>query len=105
MLNKCHISAIENIVTTRDESYKAPTEEGTANHAVQTIAEKASAGKPGIGLQTCKNAPSGKVLKADTGIAENYRIEKESKEPERIVSMYLKYAVNPYTSRLPILLQ
>jgi len=33
-----------------------------------------------MGLQSWKNAPSGKVLKGDIGVAKNYLIEKEIKE-------------------------
>jgi len=47
-----------------------------------------------MGLQTFKNAPDGKVLKGDIGVAKNYLIEKEIKDLERIVSMYLDYAEN-----------
>jgi len=60
--------------------------------AAQIIAERASADKPNMGLQTWKNAPSGKVLKGDIGIAKNYLIEKEIKELERVVTMYLDFA-------------
>jgi len=45
-----------------------------------------------MGLQTFKNAPAGKVLKGDIGIAKNYLIEKEIKELERVVTMYLDFA-------------
>lgn len=45
-----------------------------------------------MGLQTWKNAPSGKILKTDIGVAKNYLIEKEIKELERIVTMYLDFA-------------
>jgi len=62
--------------------------------AAQLIAERADAEKPNMGLQTFKNAPAGKILKRDIGIAKNYLIEKEIKELERIVSMYLDYAEN-----------
>ena len=60
--------------------------------AAQIIAERASSEKPHMGLQTWKNAPSGKILKSDIGIAKNYLIEKEIKELERVVTMYLDYA-------------
>jgi hypothetical protein len=62
--------------------------------AAQLIAERADAEKPFMGLQTFKNAPQGKILKGDIGIAKNYLIEKEIKALERIVSMYLDYAEN-----------
>jgi hypothetical protein len=60
--------------------------------AAQIIAERASVDEPNMGLQTFKNAPSGKVLKGDIGIAKNYLIEKEIKELERMVAMYLDFA-------------
>jgi hypothetical protein len=73
--------------------------------AAQIIAERASADKPNMGLQTWKNAPSGKVLKGDIGIAKNYLIEKEIKELERIVSMYLDYAENQAAREIPMKMQ
>lgn len=45
-----------------------------------------------MGLQTFKNAPDGKVLKSDISTAKNYMSEKEIKELERVVVMYLDYA-------------
>ena len=73
--------------------------------AAQIIAERASADKPNMGLQTFKNAPSGKVLKGDIGIAKNYLIEKEIKELEHIVSMYLDYAENQAARQIPLKMQ
>jgi hypothetical protein len=73
--------------------------------AAQIIAERANADKPNMGLQTWKNAPSGKVLKSDIGIATNYLIEKEIKELERIVSMYLDYAENQAARQIPMKMQ
>lgn len=45
-----------------------------------------------MGLTTWKNAPEGKVLKTDIGVAKNYLQEKELKELNRIVTMYLDFA-------------
>nr|WP_317165442.1 RhuM family protein [Chitinophaga tropicalis] len=70
--------------------------------AAQIIAERADASKPHMGLQTFKNAPAGKVLKSDIAVAKNYLIEKEIKELERIVSMYLDYAENQAARQLPM---
>lgn len=70
--------------------------------AAQIIAERANASKPNMGLQTFKNAPHGKVLKGDVSIAKNYLIEKEIKDLERIVSMYLDYAENQATRQIPM---
>ncbi|MGY4384943.1 hypothetical protein ACVWYN_001979 [Pedobacter sp. UYP24] len=70
--------------------------------AAQLIAERADAGKPNMGLQTFKNAPAGKVLKGDISIAKNYLIEKEIRDLERIVSMYLDYAENQAARQIPM---
>ncbi|MCO5950455.1 virulence RhuM family protein [Mucilaginibacter flavidus] len=60
--------------------------------AAQLIIERADADKPNMGLQTWKNSPSGKILKSDITIAKNYLVEKEIKDLERIVTMYLDFA-------------
>ncbi|MES2730459.1 MAG: virulence RhuM family protein [Bacteroidota bacterium] len=70
--------------------------------AAQIIAERANSTMPNMGLQTFKNSPSGKVLKCDIGIAKNYLIEKEIKDLERIVSMYLDYAENQAARQIPM---
>jgi len=70
--------------------------------AAQLITERASASKPNMGLQTWKNAPQGKVLKSDIVVAKNYLIEKEIKELERIVTMYLDYAENQAARQIPM---
>ena len=45
-----------------------------------------------MGLTTWKNAPHGKIRKADVSIAKNYLTEREIGELDRVVSMYLDYA-------------
>lgn len=55
-----------------------------------------------MGLQTWKNAPQGKILKTDVSIAKSYLIEKEIKDLERVVSMYLDYAENQATRQIPM---
>ena len=74
----------------------------TGKTAAQIIAERASATKPNMGLQTWKNSPKGKILKSDTTVAKNYLIEKEIKELARIVSMYLDYAESQAERQLPM---
>ncbi|MGX5857274.1 virulence RhuM family protein [Dyadobacter jiangsuensis] len=70
--------------------------------AAAIIAERANAEKPNMGLQTFKNAPHGKIQRVDIGVAKNYLIEKEIKELERIVSMYLDYAENQAARQIPM---
>ena len=55
-----------------------------------------------MGLKTWKNAPKGKVSKTDVSIAKNYLVEKEIKELERVVSMYLDYAENQAAREIPM---
>jgi hypothetical protein len=70
--------------------------------AAEIIAERADAAKPAMGLMTWKNAPKGKILKSDVSVAKNYLIEKEIKELERIVTMYLDYAENQAARQIPM---
>jgi hypothetical protein len=74
----------------------------TGQTAAEIIAQRADAEKPSMGLTTWKNAPQGKILKSDVSIAKNYLIEKEIKELERIVTMYLDYAENQATRQIPM---
>lgn len=74
----------------------------TGKTAAELIAERADAGKPSMGLTTWKNAPKGKILKSDISVAKNYLIEREIKELERIVSMYLDYAENQAARQIPM---
>lgn len=74
----------------------------TGQTAPQIIASRASAAKPHMGLQTWKNAPSGKILKSDVIIAKNYLNEKEIKSLERVVSMYLDYAEVQAERQIPM---
>lgn len=64
----------------------------TGDTAAEIIAKRADSEKENMGLKTWKNSPKGKVLKSDVSVAKNYLIEKEIKELERIVVMYLDYA-------------
>lgn len=72
----------------------------TGKTAAEIIAERADAAKPSMGLTTWKNAPKGKILKSDVGVAKNYLVEREIKELERIVSMYLDYAQHQAEKRI-----
>jgi len=77
----------------------------TSKTAAEIIAERADASKPHMGLMTWKKAPSGKILKSDVVVAKNYLVEKEIKELERIVSMYLDYAENQAARQIPMKMQ
>ena len=55
-----------------------------------------------MGLMTWKNAPKGKIQKSDVTIAKNYLGEKEIKQLQRIVTMYLDYAENQAERQIPM---
>src|SRR3990172_6930374 len=74
----------------------------TGKTAAQLIAERADSSKPQMGLLTWKNSPKGKIIKSDVSVAKNYLTEKEIKELERIVSMYLDYAENQAARQIPM---
>lgn len=74
----------------------------TGKTAAEIIAERADAGKPTMGLTNWKNAPDGKVMKSDVSVAKNYLIEREIKELERIVGMFLDYAENQAARQIPM---
>ena len=45
--------------------------------AAELIVSRANSKKERMGLTTWKNAPPGKIIKADVGVAKNYLNEKE----------------------------
>jgi hypothetical protein len=74
----------------------------TGMTAAEIVATRAGADKPHMGLTTWKNAPEGKVLKSDIGVAKNYLTADELRELERIVGMYLDYAENQAARQRPM---
>jgi hypothetical protein len=63
----------------------------TNQTAAEIIYNHADRAKPHMGLTTWKNAPDGRILKSDTGIAKNYLSQNEIKSLERNVSSYFDY--------------
>lgn len=64
----------------------------TGNTAAEIIHKRVNYQKPNMGLTTWKNSPDGKILKSDIGTAKNYLEEKEIKELNRLVELYLNFA-------------
>lgn len=64
----------------------------TGKTAAELIYERADASLPTMGLTTWKDAPDGKILKRDIGIAKNYLNENEIKRLNRLVTMFIDYA-------------
>lgn len=72
----------------------------TGKTAAEIIYTEADAEKIHMGLSTWKDAPDGKIQKADVVIAKNYLSESHIQELNRIVSAYLDLAENNAKRRL-----
>lgn len=59
--------------------------------AAEIIYTKVDREKEHMGLTTWKNAPDGRILKSDVGIAKNYLEEKQIRQMERAVTGYFDY--------------
>ena len=59
--------------------------------AAEIVYTKADRTKEHMGLTTWKNAPDGRILKSDVGIAKNYLEEKQIRQLERAVTGYFDY--------------
>jgi len=63
----------------------------TGHTAAEIIALKADSNKPLMGMNTYKNAPTGRVIKSDTTVAKNYLAEDEIKKLERTITAFFDY--------------
>jgi len=70
--------------------------------AAELIMSRANSEKERMGLTTWKNAPSGKIIKTDVIVAKNYLTEKELKNLDRFVTMYLDYAETQAERNIPM---
>lgn len=70
--------------------------------AAELIVERADASREHMGLTTWENAPGGRILKSDVSVANNYLSEEEMRHMERLVSMYLDYAEEQATRKIPM---
>ena len=55
-----------------------------------------------MGLKSWRNAPDGKIAKADVSIAKNYLSADEMQELNEIVTMYLDYATRQARRHIPM---
>lgn len=72
------------------------------NTAAEVIVARADHTKDHMGLTTWKNAPNGKIVKADVSIAKNYLSKDEMQELNEIVTMYLDYATRQARRHIPM---
>lgn len=72
------------------------------NTAAEVIMARADHEKEHMGLTSWRNAPDGKIVKADVSIAKNYLSVKEIQESNEIVTMYLDYATRQARRHIPM---
>lgn len=70
--------------------------------AAEIISSRANSELPNMGLTNWRKSPKGKILKSDATIAKNYLNEREVRELNRIVTMYLDYAENQAERQIPM---
>lgn len=72
------------------------------NTAAEMIVQRADHKKTNMGLTSWKNAPNGKIVKADVSVAKNYLSHDEMAELNEIVTMYLDYATRQAKRHIPM---
>ena len=72
------------------------------NTAAEVIMARADHTKEHMGLTSWRNAPDGKIVKADVSVAKNYLSSVEIKELNEIVTMYLDYATRQARRHIPM---
>ena len=70
--------------------------------AAEVIMARADHTKEHMGLTSWKNAPDGKIVKADVSVAKNYLSIVEIQELNEIVTMYLDYATRQARRHIPM---
>lgn len=70
--------------------------------AAELIMDRADHKKEHMGLTSWKNAPDGKIVKADVSVAKNYLAKEEMQELNEIVTMYLDYATRQARRHIPM---
>ena len=70
--------------------------------AAEVIVARADHTKQHMGLTSWRNAPDGKIVKADVSIAKNYLSSVEMQELNEIVTMYLDYANRQARRHIPM---
>ena len=74
----------------------------TGQTAAEIVYSRANARKDNMGLTTWENSPDGKILKSDVVIAKNYLNEKEIKNLNNLVNLFLDIAENNAERNIPM---
>lgn len=73
--------------------------------AAEMIMARADHTKEHMGLTSWKNAPKGKIVKADASVAKNYLTKNELQDLNEIVTMYLDYATRQAKKHIPMTME
>lgn len=73
--------------------------------AAEIVYDRADHTKQNMGLTTWKNAPNGKIIKSDVGVAKNYLSKEEIDDLEHIVSAFLDIAENRAKRKIPMTME
>ena len=74
----------------------------TQKTAAEIVYTRADSEKQHMGLTSWKKAPEGKILKSDVSIAKNYLDKEELRALNRIVEMYVLYAIDQAERKNPM---
>ena len=74
----------------------------TGQTAAEIIYNRVDSKKKNMGLTTWENSPDGKILKSDVIIAKNYLDEKEIKNLNNLVNLFLDIAENNAERNIPM---
>lgn len=74
----------------------------TGQMAAEIIYNRVDSRKDNMGLTTWENSPDGKILKSDVMIAKNYLDEKEIKDLNNLVNLFLDIAENNAERNIPM---
>lgn len=74
----------------------------TGHTAAEIVYNRVDSKKKNMGLTTWENSPDGKILKSDCTIAKNYLNEKEMKNLNNLVNLFLDIAENNAERNIPM---
>ena len=74
----------------------------TGQTAAEIVYNRVDAGKDNMGLTNWENSPDGKILKSDVVVAKNYLNEKEIKDLNNLVNLFLDIAENNAERNIPM---
>ena len=97
-----YATAVDYTLDSRTTREFFATVQNKMHYGKEPIMQRADHKKEHMGLTSWKNAPDGKIVKADVSIAKNYLAKEEMQELNEIVTMYLDYATRQARRHIPM---